>query len=256
MYEIKADGYRPDVAEVYPNVGIYHGFSCDININETGTKTIYVYAASVGGGSDVLLGTKTVTINEVNTNSTDNKSTTIQDNIYNLAMESIGTKGTTYQKWAGLSSTQAWCVAYATYIANKAMTGSGYSESKALGIVPKQTSTSIMAGWYNKRGRYYSYASWSQKGVRVKKNTEISSYDPQIGDLAVIENGGDSLPDHTAIVIAKDNNSITLAEGNMGGKSGNHSRTSKVRTYTYYKKSKYWQRSSKIRIFGFCNPEY
>lgn len=184
---------------------------------------------------------------------------TIQSNIYNLAINSIGNKGTIYQKWAGLSTSDPYCAAYATYICNQAMIQAGYTKSQATGIVPKHVSTSKMADWYNQRGRYHSYASWynSNRGVGVYKNTTISSYNPQVGDLVVIDNNGkiSSGPEHTGIVIAVENNSITLAEGNTG--AGTNA-TRRVKKYTYYKGDTYWYRSDykKSVIVGFCTPKY
>lgn len=183
----------------------------------------------------------------------------IQSNIYNLAIDSIGNKGVTYQKWAGLSTSDPYCAAYATYICNQAMIQAGYTKSQAVGIVPKHVSTSKMADWYNQRGRYHSYASWynSSRGVGVDKNTTISSYNPQVGDLVVIDNNGkiSSGPEHTGIVIAVGNDSITLTEGNTG--AGTNA-TRRVKKYTYYKGNTYWYRSDypKSVIVGFCTPEY
>lgn len=69
-YAITANTYRPDVNRAYPGVGNYHGFSSTITVNRTGNQTIYVYAINVGGGNNVLLGTKTVNIKGSTTNST------------------------------------------------------------------------------------------------------------------------------------------------------------------------------------------
>lgn len=193
------------------------------------------------------------------TTSTTSENSTVQENIYSLAIASMGTKGTTYQKWAGLASSDPYCVAYATYIANQAMQKSGYSNSQALSIVPKMTSTAYLANWYRNKGRYYSYATWynSSRGIGVAKNTSISSYTPKVGDLVAIDNNGviSTGPEHTGLVIAVNGNSITLAEGNTG--SGTNA-TRTVKKYTYVKGSSYWYRSgySTAKIVGFCNPAY
>lgn len=63
-YEITANKRRADVNKAYPGVGEYHGFSQTIKVTVTGTQTVYVYAVNVGGGQNVLVGTKTVYIQD------------------------------------------------------------------------------------------------------------------------------------------------------------------------------------------------
>lgn len=185
---------------------------------------------------------------------------TVQNNIYHAAMGSVGTTASTYQSWAGLSKGTAWCVAYATWVANQGMVRSGYSSTAALNIVPKKASTAYLADWYKARGRYYSLASWNNKsrGVSVTKNATTASYIPKVGDLVAIDNNGviSSGPEHTAIVIAVNGNSLTTAEGNTNDKYSTDNRP--VKTYTYTKGASYWVRSdySKAKIVGFCNPAY
>lgn len=183
----------------------------------------------------------------------------VQQNIYNLAMASVGTKGKTYQTWCGISTSDPYCVAYATYIANQAMINSGYTSAQALQIVPKKASTALLADWFRNRGRYYSYAAWynSNRGVSMSKNTTLSSYVPKVGDLAIIDNNGkiSTGPEHTGIVIAVNGSSMTLAEGNTGTGT-NATRT--VKTHTYKMGATYWYRidDSTAKIVGLCNPAY
>ena len=59
---LTANKYREDVAKTYPGVGDYHGYEGTFPTSKTGTQTVYVYAINVGSGANVLLGTKTVTI--------------------------------------------------------------------------------------------------------------------------------------------------------------------------------------------------
>jgi hypothetical protein len=184
---------------------------------------------------------------------------TVQANITSLAYASTGQLGTTYQRWAGISRYTAWCAAYATYLANAAMTNAGYTSSQALAIVPKQTSTAYMVQWYSSRGLYHSYAAWynSDRKVGVSANTTLNGYTPNVGDLVAVDNDGviSAGPEHTAIVIAVNGDTITTAEGNTG--SGNNA-TRRVKTYTYRKGTTYWQRSdwSTAKIVGFCSPQY
>lgn len=233
-------------------------------VGRSGAYTQIIY--SIGGGKykmgfiktdEMSTGSSAISSDPVITVNGD--CSAIQRNIYNLAMASLGNRGTTYQRWAGLSSYDPYCAAYATYIANQAMIQAGYSSAQALSIVPKHVSTSKMAAWYSQRGRYHSYAAWynSSRGVRMAKNTTISAYIPQVGDLVAIDNDGAiaSGPEHTGIVISVDNDRIVLAEGNTGAGT-NATRT--VKTHTYYKGRPYWYRAdySKAKIVGFATPAY
>lgn len=47
---ITANTHRSDVNNAFPGVGSYHGFSSVINVSQTGTQAVYVYAANIGGG--------------------------------------------------------------------------------------------------------------------------------------------------------------------------------------------------------------
>ncbi|MCD7817321.1 MAG: GBS Bsp-like repeat-containing protein, partial [Bacteroides sp.] len=64
LYTTTANCYRPDVEDVFGDVGAYHGFSATISVKETGTQDVYVYAINSDGGNDnnPLLGSETVTI--------------------------------------------------------------------------------------------------------------------------------------------------------------------------------------------------
>ena len=55
---------RPDIAAKYTYAGLGHGFSFTIPTDLTGDQPVYVYAINRGPGSDVLLGSSTVTIPE------------------------------------------------------------------------------------------------------------------------------------------------------------------------------------------------
>ena len=68
-YAITANTYRPDVNSVYSGVGNYHGYESTFNVSRTGKQTIYIYACNVGGGNNVLLGTRTITIKSNTSNS-------------------------------------------------------------------------------------------------------------------------------------------------------------------------------------------
>ena len=61
-YVLTANKYRPDVNNVYKGVGNNHGYEGSINVSRTGRQTVYIYAISVGGGENTLLGYKDVDI--------------------------------------------------------------------------------------------------------------------------------------------------------------------------------------------------
>lgn len=61
-YKIKANTKRDDVPKVFPGCGAYHGYDSTIKVDRYGTQPVYVYAINVDGGSNVLLGQKTVNI--------------------------------------------------------------------------------------------------------------------------------------------------------------------------------------------------
>ena len=60
-HAIIADTRREDVNNAYGS-GIYHGYDATIRTSRVGTQTVYVYAINVGGGTNTLIETKTVTI--------------------------------------------------------------------------------------------------------------------------------------------------------------------------------------------------
>ena len=63
-HDVLADESRPDVAAAHPGVGNDHGFDATFEADQTGSVTVYVYGinASGTGGSNALLGSRTVTV--------------------------------------------------------------------------------------------------------------------------------------------------------------------------------------------------
>lgn len=61
-----ADAFRPDVAAVHAGVGDRHGLDQTFETGKRGNQPVCVYAINIGGGSNVLLGCKTVTIADPN----------------------------------------------------------------------------------------------------------------------------------------------------------------------------------------------
>ncbi|MBR1886273.1 MAG: peptidoglycan DD-metalloendopeptidase family protein [Schwartzia sp.] len=61
-FRLTANKYRPDVNNVFPGVGSYHGYEGTISVNKTGRQEVHVYAINIAGGSNIELGVKTVDI--------------------------------------------------------------------------------------------------------------------------------------------------------------------------------------------------
>lgn len=55
---------REDVNKAYPGVGNNHGYDFTIKTSKRGAQKVQVYAINVGGGTNVLIGERTVTINK------------------------------------------------------------------------------------------------------------------------------------------------------------------------------------------------
>ena len=62
--EISAWKGRADVNGSFPGVGDYHGFEETIDVWQSGTQNVEVYALNVGGGTNILIGSATVNIAE------------------------------------------------------------------------------------------------------------------------------------------------------------------------------------------------
>ncbi|MCL2492847.1 MAG: hypothetical protein FWF33_02245, partial [Clostridiales bacterium] len=58
----QANQPRPDVNAAYPGVGDNHGFSGTVTTTKRGSVPVYIYAINIGAGTNVLIGTKTVTV--------------------------------------------------------------------------------------------------------------------------------------------------------------------------------------------------
>lgn len=222
----------------------------------------YKYAfVTTSNANSYLLNVTNSADNNVTTpsNNENSSSSSVLNNIVSLANASVGQLGTTYQSWANISRSTDWCVAYATYIGNRALIDAGYTSSQASEIVPKQTSTAYMVKWYNSRGLYHSYASWynPKRSYGVSANTTINDYTPKVGDLVAVDNDYNIAagPEHTAIVVGVSADTITTAEGNTG--SGTAS-TRRVKIHTYKKGTYYWERTDYLRakIVGCCSPQY
>lgn len=61
-----ADGSRPDVAAVHAGVGASHGLDQTFETSKRGSQSVCLYAINIGGGDNVALGCKSVTIGDPN----------------------------------------------------------------------------------------------------------------------------------------------------------------------------------------------
>jgi hypothetical protein len=57
-----ANGHRPDVNAVHGGVGDWHGLDVTFETGKRGATPVCLYAITIGGGNNVLLGCKTVTV--------------------------------------------------------------------------------------------------------------------------------------------------------------------------------------------------
>lgn len=84
--EIVADKYRPDVDDVYPGVGDYHGFDTYITTDLVGETQEQVYAINIGPGTHFLLYDNTVYIKPVGVENIQNGTYYISSAIDDKAM--------------------------------------------------------------------------------------------------------------------------------------------------------------------------
>lgn len=66
-YKLTANTKRDDVPNVFPGCGAYHGYEGTFAVDRYGEQKIYVYAVNIGGGSNALIGEKTVIIQNADT---------------------------------------------------------------------------------------------------------------------------------------------------------------------------------------------
>ena len=117
-------------------------------------------------------------------------------------------------------------------------------------------STTQLVKWFQNRSRWRNKVSytWSYNGI--SSGGSISSYVPQPGDFAAVENNGSDSdgPDHTALVYSVNSSSGTLTtiEGNVSNKVVK-------RTYNLSNlklTSGNSTENAKVKIVGFGEPDY
>lgn len=171
-----------------------------------------------------------------------NNSSDVQRTIYEKCLATEGDGGWYYQNYYGISG-QPWCVAYAVWALSTSMQENGYSRQQIQQAAPAIFSTTQLANFYSAKGRYQSFSSWRYNGIQMYSNSSNSSYTPKVGDLVMIDNEYDGIPNHTGIIISVGNNGFTTMEGNVS------SRVARV-TYTKYNNS--WAHGSSV-VKGICN---
>lgn len=232
-----------------------YGLSADgIAGPQTMNKINSVKAAKAAAASNgAKTGAATATNKASNTN--------IRSTIASLANSYNGTKGTVYQNWAKLGRNDAWCVAYATYLANQAIKKNGASTSLTPTSGSEIKHIVYLARWFRNKGRYYSFVSWksTSTGKTMDKTcSSVYNYTPKVGDIAAIDTDYNfaNAPEHAGVVIAVNGSTITLSEGNTGGSTNANNSVHKCT----YKRNKdgYWQRTdyAPSKITGFASPNY
>ncbi len=105
--EISAWKGRPDVNGSFPGIGDYHGFEETIDVSQSGTQNVDVYAINVGDGGNILIGSATVTIAE-------KPSDTIAPTISNARAENVNENSFDIicDLWDNVGVTRVWLNIY------------------------------------------------------------------------------------------------------------------------------------------------
>lgn len=98
------------------------------------------------------------------------------------------------------------------------MEENGYFRQQIQQAAPAIFSTTQLAKNYNAKGRYQSFSSWRYNGIQMYANISNSSYTPKVGDLVMIDNDYDAIPNHTGIIISVGGSGFPTMEGNVSNR--------------------------------------
>lgn len=138
------------------------------------------------------------------------------EDIVKVALEQLGSGGTTYWSWYGFQSRQPWCACFVSWCANEC----GYIKS---GTIPKYALCSAGSDWFK------AHNKWRGR-----------EYTPEPGDIIFFFRGG--VISHTGLVEKCENGKVYTIEGNTGAYPGT------VRRHTYTKGAG--------EIYGYGTPDY
>lgn len=185
---IVANVNRPDVNNVY-GCGDYHGFSATINTNKTGAQDVYVYAINVGGGSNALINSGTVTISpktynysfSFNANGGTLGSTGAFTVSYGQSFEILNTTCTrSGYEWAGWTvkrnNDNKWYAAGQGWLTEGEINANGYLKQ----VYGNYETAILDESWVNGisgNASYTFYAVWIQERASV-----ITSFFSPLGD--------------------------------------------------------------------------
>ena len=121
-----------------------------------------------------------------------------------------------YWVWAGsVGTTHSWCTEFVCWCAAKA--------NIPQTIVPLVWSSGKMRAFFSARGTFYSVESGctsSACGCAGLSSKTLSMNGVRPGDILLVDTDGnmDNGPDHTVLVSGADGKTITIIDGNVGGK--------------------------------------
>mgnify|MGYP003296726734 CR=1 FL=1 len=243
-YAITANTSRPDVNNAYPGVGNNHGFDATISVSVTGTQTVYVYACNVGGGTNVLIGTKTVNIQSNASNTSANTA-----NGYMIQGVNIGYRAGSYFTDNGKACTDHGTKGIHSYYNEKACNCICTYNGKSLGAVQcygfaRYVQTKLYGvNSYDAPSKFYKL-SGSSVAAGALTASKIKSLVQTAGVGAHIRTGGSQ---HSMIITNITSDGFTIIQCN-GSNNQEYSGyyACRIGTYTYtwnsYVSSTYGQR--------------
>jgi len=184
-YAISSDRYRPDVPNVYPGVGDYHGFdeTIEIDTNRTGKCGVYIYAINVGGGNNnPLIGSGAVVFGSAEESSNADSWVYPMSNTYvcgnNWRTYYSARSSRPYHVGIDIASSNGDVNVYAT--ADGIVETTGYNSSNGYYVIIKHTIDSKTV--------YSFYAHLKKGSTVVQKGNSVSAGEK----IAVFGNTGSS----------------------------------------------------------------
>ena len=165
---LKADKSRPDVNDVYSDVGNNHGFEDVLIVNKSGNLNVKVFAINVGNGSNVLLenGEKNVTVTADPSTPKIIKECTLDGHTYKV-----------YACTTTWENAKAICESKGGYLATITSEREQFALYKLLSEYSPNNfylgGTSISGSWKWVTDEPFSYAAWAESQPDCAGNNEF-----------------------------------------------------------------------------------
>ena len=211
---ITANTHRSDVNNAFPGVGSYHGFSSVINVSQTGTQAVYVYAANIGGGADVLLGSSIVNIKGDNNNQPRSSVVSYMNSMASIAWTpNVSFKHWSYGKndgnnhiWSAgptylMPDSLLWNVSNAVSMAYRKVNES-FPVTNTTGLYPVRRNTKKVGGYNNYNSTSSTYICNKNGKSAMKQSYQLL----QAGDLLLTNYGNP----HVMMVTGVGNGYVTV----------------------------------------------